>query len=63
MGQYFYHTANGEAVLNKSDDKPIVKIGQFKTEAEALRACQTHYAKAKKFLETVNKPVPQAFFM
>lgn len=63
MQQYFYHTARGEAVLNKGDDMPLVKIGKFKTEAEALQACKAHYAKAKKFLENMNKPVPQAFFM
>ena len=63
MQQYFYHTANGQAVLSKGDDKSLVKIGKFKTEADALRACQAHYAKAKKFLETVNKPVPEAFFL
>ena len=62
MQQYFYSTVRGEAILNKGDDRPLVRIGKFKTEAEALRACRAHYAKAKKFLETVNKPVPEAFF-
>lgn len=60
---YSYHTAQGNAVLHKGDDMPLVKIGKFKTEAEALKACKAHYAKASAFLEKVNKPVPQAFFM
>jgi hypothetical protein len=60
---YTYHSAQGSAVLNKGDDMPLIKIGKFKTEAEALKACKAHYAKASAFLEKVNKPVPQAFFM
>ena len=60
---YFYHTAQGNAVLDKGDDMHTVKIGKFKTEAEALKACKAHHAKASAFLEKVNKPVPQAFFM
>lgn len=60
---YFYTTAQGKAVLNKGDDSKLVKIGTFKTEAEALAACKAHYAKACKTLENFNKPIPQAFFL
>ncbi len=60
--QYFYHTAQGKAVLNKGDDYKLVEIGKFKTEAQALEACKKHYEKARKALQNLNKPVPQAFF-
>ena len=59
---YTYHTAQGKAVLNKGDDYPLIRIGTFKTEAQALEACRTHYAKACKALANLGKPVPQAFF-
>jgi hypothetical protein len=61
--QYFYHTAQGKAVLNKGDDYKLVKIGKFKTEAEAKQACEAHYAKACRALENLGKPIPPAFFM
>ena len=61
--QYFYHTAQGNAVLNKGDDHKLIKIGSFKTEAEALVACRKHYDKACKALVNLGKPVPQAFFL
>jgi hypothetical protein len=60
---YTYHTAQGNAVLNKGDDRPLVKIGKFKTEGEALAACKTHYTTACKALENFGKPVPFAFFL
>jgi hypothetical protein len=59
---YTYHTAQGNAVLNKGDDFPLVKIGKFKTEAQAIEACKTHYTKACKALENFNKPIPSVFF-
>jgi hypothetical protein len=59
---YTYHTAQGNAVLNKGDDFPLVKIGKFKTETQAIEACKTHYAKACKALENFNKPIPSVFF-
>lgn len=61
--QYFYHTAQGKAVLNKGDDHKLIKIGSFKTESEALTACRKHYDKACKALVNLGKPIPQAFFM
>lgn len=62
IAQYMYHTAQGKAVLYKGDDFPLVKIGTFKTEAEALEACKKHYEKACKTLANFNKPIPDAFF-
>lgn len=59
---YTYHTAQGNAVLNKGDDYPLIKIGKFKTEVQALEACKAHYAKACKALTNLNKPIPQVFF-
>lgn len=61
--EYFYTTARGRAVLNKGDEAPIVKIGTFKTEREALEACRTHYVKACRALQNLNKPIPKAFFI
>jgi hypothetical protein len=61
--QYFYHTAQGKAVLNKGDDSKLVTIGKFKTEAEAIEACKKHYAKACKALTNLGKPVPAMFLM
>lgn len=63
MQHYTYHTAQGKAVLNKGDYFPLVKIGTFKTEAEALEACKKHYAKACKALANFNKPIPPVFFV
>lgn len=59
---YTYYTAQGKAVLNKGDDFPLVRIGTFKTEAEAIDACKKHYAKACKALTNFNKPIPSVFF-
>ena len=49
-------------MLNKGDDYPLVKIGKFKTEAQAIEACKNHYAKACKALENFGKPLPGVFF-
>jgi len=59
---YTYHTAQGNAILNKGDDFPLVKIGKFKTETQAIEACKAHYAKACKALENFSKPIPTVFF-
>jgi hypothetical protein len=61
--QYFYHTAQGKAILNKGDDYKLVTIGKFKTEAEAIEACKKHYAKACKALANLGKPAPAMFLM
>lgn len=61
--QYFYHTSQGKAVLDKGNDYKLVKIGTFKTEQQAIEACKAHYAKACKALANLGKPAPQAFFM
>jgi hypothetical protein len=60
--QYLYSTARGIATLNKGDDYKLVKLGKFKTEAEALAACKKHYVKASKALQNLGKQVPQALF-
>ena len=60
---YIYHTARGNAVLNKGDGLPLVKIGKFKTESEAVSACKAHYTKACKALENFGKPVPSVSFL
>ena len=62
MPRYTYHTAQGQAVLNKGDDFPLVKIGKFKTEAQAVDACKAHYNKACKALANFGKPIPTVFF-
>lgn len=59
---YTYHTSQGKAVLNKGDDYKLVKIGMFKTEAQAIEACKAHYAKACKSLQNLGKPAPSVFF-
>ena len=59
---YTYYTAQGNAVLNKGDNFPLVKIGKFKTEAEAVAACKAHYIKACKALKNFGKSVPSVFF-
>lgn len=61
--QYFYHTARGVAVLNRGDDKPLKRIGKFKTEAKAVEACKAHYEKACRALENLGREKPQAFFL
>lgn len=59
---YTYHTAQGTAVLNKGDDYPLVKLGKFKTEQQAVDACKAHYTKACKALTNLGKPLPTVFF-
>ena len=59
---YTYHTAQGRAVLCKGDDFPLVKIGTFKTEAEAIAACKAHYTKACKAAVNFGRAIPSVFF-
>lgn len=59
---YIYRTAQGNAVLSKGDDYPLVKIGKFKTEQQAIEACKQHYAQACKALASFNKPIPSVLF-
>ena len=59
---YIYRTAQGNAVLNKGEDYPLVKLGKFKTEQQAIEACKAHYAKACKALTNLGKPLPAVFF-
>jgi hypothetical protein len=60
---YTYHTAQGKAILNKGDDFKLVKIGLFKTEAEAKKACLAHYAKACNTLENFGRQLPSISFL
>ena len=50
-------------MLNRGDDKPLKRIGKFKTEAEAVEACKAHYEKPCRALENLGKEKPQAFFL
>ena len=59
---YTYHTAQGDAVLCKGDDYPLVKLGKFKTEALAIDACKAHYIKACNALTNFGKPLPTLSF-
>lgn len=59
---YTYYTMQGRAILNKGDDHRLVKIGTFKTEAEALAACRAHYERACKALANLGKPAPEVFY-
>lgn len=59
---YTYHVLQGKAILNKGDDYPLVKIGTFKTDAEALQACKAHYTRVCKALANFNKPIPPVFY-
>lgn len=61
--QYIYVTIRGTATLNKGDDYKLIKIGTFKTDAEALAACRKHYEKATIALQNLGKSVPNALFM
>ena len=60
--QYVYHTAQGKATLNRGDDYPLIILGKFKTEAQALAACKAHYARACKALANLGKPAPYVFY-
>jgi hypothetical protein len=61
---YYYRVAfDGEATLYKGDEYPLVKIGKYKTEVQAVEACQAHYEKACQALQNLGKPIPQMFFM
>lgn len=59
---YRYTTNQGRAVLCKGDDKPLKRIGDFKTEREALEACRAHYAKAQRAAANLNRSIPPAFY-
>jgi len=61
--EYTYHTARGIAVLNKGDDYPLKKIGTFKSEADAIKACKEHYKKACTALERLGKETPKLSFI
>lgn len=60
---YTYHTAQGKAMLNKGDEFKLIKIGAYKTEAEALAACKAHHAKACKAATNFGRSLPVAYFM
>ena len=60
---YQYSTFGGKAILNKGDDFPLKKIGEFKTEQEAVIACKRHYEKAKKAAENFGKVIPCFVFL
>lgn len=59
---YRYTTNHGRAVLHKGDDKPLKRIGEFKTEREALEACRVHYAKAQRAAANLGRSIPPAFY-
>ena len=59
---YLYRTAGGKATLNRGDDSPIKKLGEYKTEKEALDACKKHYAKACKAAANLGKQIPPAHY-
>lgn len=61
--QYFYHTAQGKATLSRADHLPLRALGQFKTEAQALAACQEHHQRATKTAQRFNRPIPTAFYL
>jgi hypothetical protein len=61
--QYFYSAAQGSAALHKGDEARLVTIGKFKTEREALQACEAHYAKACAAARNFDRPEPVAFFL
>ncbi len=60
--EYFYRVVymNGKyyATLNKGDDKPIKKIGLFRTEPGAKLACKNHYDMVCEKLGNLGKPCP-----
>jgi hypothetical protein len=61
--QYFYYVVRGEATLNKGDDNPLKKIGKFKTDAEAIEACNKHHEKACKALSNFGLDLPEKIFL
>ena len=59
---YIYHTAQGRAVLCKGDYFPLIKIGTFKTETQAIEACKARYAKACAAAVNFGRAIPSVFF-
>lgn len=59
---YTYHTAQGKAVLCKGDNSPLKPLGKYKTEQDARKACEAHYAKVCKALRNLNKPIPPVYY-
>ena len=60
---YYYNTARGIATLNKGDDRPLVNLGLYKTETQALESCKKHFEKVCKALTNFGKPLPQARYL
>ena len=62
MRQVIYSTAQGNAVVNVGDDKPLKRLGKFRSEAEAKAACDAHFAKLLRTAENFEQETPVAFF-
>jgi hypothetical protein len=60
---YYYHTANGKAVLNKGVNCKLKLIGKFNSEQEANKACEAHYNRVCAALTNFGKNIPQAFYL
>lgn len=65
---YLYWISNGFASLHKTEstgcdvDQKPKKIGKFKTDAEAKKACLEHFDKAAKLAERTGREIPTMKF-
>lgn len=60
---YTYCTARGLATVCRGDHQPVKVLGNFKSEAAALEACQKHFARACNFLKSQGKALPEAIYI
>jgi hypothetical protein len=60
---YYYHTAQGNAVLNKGDDFKLLNLGKFANMEQAQKACELHYKKVCKAALNFGRKPPQACYM
>lgn len=61
--QYFYHTAQGKAILNKGGAHKLIQLGQFATERAATDACLAHHAKVCAAARNFGRAEPIAYYM
>lgn len=57
-GIWVYTTVQGAATLNKGDDDPLKKIGQFATDELARKACEDHFKKAMRAMLNLGTKLP-----
>ena len=59
---WVYSTSRGIATLNRGDELPLKKLGNYASESLARKACEEHFKKATRGLENLGKQLPEVQF-